>query len=103
MHCFHCILCWQRRRTVATLTVRNVDDSVKTQARLAAARNGRSMEAEIRALLEATYRPADDRAARIKAMSGTALVDHLVAVAGGVELVLPSDATDSDRDIFGAD
>ena len=88
---------------MATLTVRNVDDSVKTQARLAAARNGRSMEAEIRALLEATYRPKQDHAARIQAMSGGALVDHLVGVANGVDLILPDDPTDDDRDIFGAD
>ena len=88
---------------MATLTVRNVDDSVKTQARLAAARNGRSMEAEIRALLAATYRPADDRAARIKAMPKNAFVAHLVAVANGAGLVIPEDRTDTDEDRFGAD
>ena len=75
---------------MATLTVRNVDDAVKQGARMAGARNGRSMEAEIRCLLERTYSPlADDRAARIRAMSGPEFVAHLIKVANGAELVIP--------------
>lgn len=75
---------------MATLTVRNVDEGVKQGARLAAAKNGRSMEAEIRHLLERTYRPvADDRAARIRAMSGREAVAHLIEVAGGAGLDIP--------------
>ncbi len=36
---------------MATLTIRNVDTSVKEQLRVRAARNGRSMEAELRVIL----------------------------------------------------
>ncbi|QMW21532.1 FitA-like ribbon-helix-helix domain-containing protein [Sandaracinobacteroides saxicola] len=89
---------------MATLTVRNLDDSVKHAARLAGAKNGRSMEAEIRALLERTYRPPeDDRAARIRAMSSAEFVAHMVAVANGADLQIPDSPTDLDGDIFGAD
>ena len=69
---------------MAALTVRNVDNAVKANARLAAARNGRSLEAEVRALLERTYRPVeDDRAARIRTMTGHEFVQHLIKVANG--------------------
>lgn len=37
---------------MATLTIRNIDDKVREQIRLQAAENGRSMEAELRAILE---------------------------------------------------
>ncbi len=36
---------------MATLTIRNVDAAVKEELRMRAARNGRSMEAELRALV----------------------------------------------------
>jgi antitoxin FitA len=36
---------------MATLTIRNVDAAVKEQLRVRAARNGRSMEAELRAIV----------------------------------------------------
>ena len=88
---------------MAALTVRNIDDAVKANARLAAA-NGRSLEAEVRALLERTYRPAeDDRAARIRAMTGEEFVKHLIKVANGATLEVPDSPIDLDGDIFGAD
>jgi plasmid stability protein len=37
--------------SMATLTIRNVDAGVKEQLRIRAARNGRSMEAELRAIV----------------------------------------------------
>lgn len=37
---------------MATLLIRNLDDSIKETIRVRAARNGRSMEAEARAILE---------------------------------------------------
>jgi plasmid stability protein len=37
---------------MATLTIRNLDDKVKRALQIRAARNGRSMEAEVRALIE---------------------------------------------------
>jgi len=36
---------------VATLTIRNIDDALKASLRIRAARNGRSMEEEVRQLL----------------------------------------------------
>jgi plasmid stability protein len=38
---------------MAAITIRNLDDSAKEQLRVRAAQNGRSMEAEARAILEA--------------------------------------------------
>ena len=43
---------------MATLTVRNLPDSTRDAIRVAAARHGRSMEAEVRVALEQTFRPA---------------------------------------------
>lgn len=69
---------------MGSVTIRGLDDAVKHNARLAAAANGRSLEAELRALLERTYAvQQDERAARIRAMSGKEFVAHLVQVANG--------------------
>ncbi len=38
---------------MASITIRNLDDSVKERLRVRAASNGRSMESEVRELLEA--------------------------------------------------
>ena len=76
---------------MGSITIRKIDDAVKSSARLAAAKNGRSLEAELRALLERTYAPSQlDRAARLRAMSGQELVDHLIKIANGAALVLPA-------------
>ena len=89
---------------MGNITIRNVDDAIKHNARLTAAKNGRSLEAELRALLERTYAPAKtDRAARIRAMSGKEFIDHLIAVAGGADLPMWERRTDPVREIFGAD
>jgi antitoxin FitA len=37
---------------MATLTIRNLDDNVKAQLRIEAARHGRSMEEEVRVILK---------------------------------------------------
>lgn len=42
---------------MAILTVRNVPEEVHRALRVRAAENGRSIEAEVRAILEATVRP----------------------------------------------
>ncbi len=93
---------------MGSITIRNVDDAIKQGARLAGAKNGHSMEAEIRELLKRTYGPIrDDRATRIQAMSSKEFVAHLVAVANGAgEGVfdhIPRGRIDPDRDVFGAD
>jgi len=47
---------------VAAVSVRDLDESVRERLRVRAAQHGRSMEAEIRAILtEAVTRPTDSR------------------------------------------
>jgi plasmid stability protein len=66
------------------VTIRNIDDAVKQSARLAAAKNGRSLEAELRLLLEHTYRDPDaERKVRLRAMSGKDAIEHLIRIADG--------------------
>jgi plasmid stability protein len=68
---------------VATLTVRGLDDETKARLRVSAARHGRSMEAEVRAILDDAL-PSKPRSggfgSRIRAR---------FAALGGVELDLP--------------
>ena len=58
---------------MATITVRNLPDVTRDAIRVAAARHGRSMEAEVRVALESAFSPAravtsvQDRLARINA------------------------------------
>lgn len=54
---------------MATVTVRNLPDEVHRALRVRAAMNGRSAEAEIREILEATVRP------RERVRLGTALAE----------------------------
>lgn len=49
----------------STLTVRNLDDAVKGRLRVRAAENGRSMEAEARAILRDTLLGPDTSAIRL--------------------------------------
>lgn len=70
---------------MASLTIRDLDDSLKQDLRLRAARHSRSMEEEVRQILRAALQggmPAEgnDLAERIRAR---------FADMGGVELVLP--------------
>ncbi len=45
---------------MGTLTIRSIDDEVKDKLRVRAAMNGRSMEAEVRALIQAAVaQPAE--------------------------------------------
>jgi antitoxin FitA len=47
---------------MATLTIRDLDDAIKARLRIRAAHNGRSMEAEARAILQAALtQPATER------------------------------------------
>jgi plasmid stability protein len=46
---------------MATVTIRNLDDGVRDRIRVAAARHGRSMEAELRAALEQFYAAEDEK------------------------------------------
>jgi len=72
---------------VAAVSIRNLDDGVKARLRIRAARNGRSMEAEIRAILA-------EAVSESEASQGlfTALRDRFSGL-GGVDLDLPPRAT----------
>jgi plasmid stability protein len=69
---------------VADVSIRNLDDRVRERLRVRAAAHGRSMEAEMRAILvEAVQEPGDEEG----------LLSALVAAArsqGGVDLDLPA-------------
>jgi plasmid stability protein len=74
---------------MATLTIRNLDDSTKAQLRLQAARHGRSMEEEARAILRQAVAGAPPQ----PAMAGVGhRIQARLARLGGVELELPDRA-----------
>lgn len=80
---------------MGSITIRNVDEEIKRGARLVAAGNGRSLEAELRALLKSTYAPTtQDRGEWLRSLSGKEAVEHLIRVAGGVGLDLPERETE---------
>ncbi|MCY4507269.1 MAG: plasmid stabilization protein [Acidobacteria bacterium] len=69
---------------MASITIRNLDDDVKSRLRKRAAGNGRSMEEEARLILA----PAVEREAVPARGLGTAIHD-LFKPFGGVELEMP--------------
>jgi plasmid stability protein len=72
---------------LAAVSIRDLDDDVRERLRVRAARHGRSMEAEIRAILaEAVREP--DRAENLF----TALLDRFAEI-GGVGLDIQSRST----------
>ncbi len=72
---------------MAAVSIRNLDDHVKERLRIRAARHGRSMESEIRAILvEAVSDPKEDGGLF------QTILDHFGAI-GGVELDLPERTT----------
>ncbi len=71
---------------MAAVSIRDLDDDVKDRLRVRAARNGRSMEAEIRAILTAAVGESDSSRGLF-----TELLDRFGEI-GGVELDLPARA-----------
>ncbi len=69
---------------MASITIRNLDDDVKTRLRVRAAENGRSMEEEARVILREAVGREDVPAKGL----GTA-IHELFKPFGGVELELP--------------
>ena len=69
---------------MASITIRNLDDEVKTRLRVRAADNGRSMEEEARIILRDAVDPEVSPANGL----GTA-IHELFKPFGGVELELP--------------
>lgn len=70
---------------MATMTIRNIDDQLKSRLRVRAAMHGRSMEDEAREILRASLsvEPARDG-------SLVASIRARVEAVGGIELELPS-------------
>lgn len=68
---------------MSTLTVRDVDEDLKARLRVRAARNGRSMEAEVRAILRAVLSESQSRRGL-----GTS-IHELFAEIGGADLPQP--------------
>ena len=77
---------------MAALSIRNLDEQVKERLRVRAAQHGRSMEAEIRAVLTEATREPDVEAG----LFGTLM--SRFADLGGVELDLP-ERTGTVRDV----
>ncbi len=71
---------------MATLTIRNLEDSTKSQLRLQAARHGRSMEEEARVILRQAVTGAQSEENREGV--GRRIHAHFARL-GGVELELP--------------
>ena len=74
---------------MASITVRNLDDEVRDQLRLLAARRGHSMEAEVRSILTEAVGQRRQRP--------NALMDLYFAGRGGVEVEV--DAVEPTRDV----
>lgn len=72
---------------MAAITIRKLDDQIKERLRIRAARHGRSMESEVRAILARAVSEPDQPDGLF-----ATLVDRFAAV-GGVELDLPRRAT----------
>ena len=68
---------------MSALSIRNLDDRVKERLRVQAARHGRSMEAEVRAILVDAVREPDEGPNLAEA-----IMDRFGEL-GGVELELP--------------
>jgi plasmid stability protein len=69
---------------MAAVSIRDLDDDVKEKLRVRAARHGRSMEAEMRAILSAAVNDDGNRTGLF-----TALADRFAEL-GGVDLELSS-------------
>lgn len=72
---------------MAAVSIRNLDDDVKERLRLRAASHGRSMEAEIRAILVEAVAEPDDRPGMLVTLM------ERVGDLGGVDLTVPARTT----------
>ncbi|MGH3931641.1 MAG: FitA-like ribbon-helix-helix domain-containing protein [Pseudonocardiaceae bacterium] len=72
---------------MAAISIRNLDDRVKERLRIKAARHGRSMEAEIRAILVEAVREPNEEDGLFQTML------NRFGEIGGVELELPARTT----------
>lgn len=70
---------------MATITIRRLDDAVKTRLRMRAARHGRSMEEEARQVLTAALKDEPKR----PPLNLAEAIRSRIAPLGGVELEIP--------------
>ena len=73
-------------RSMATLTIRNLDDAVRDRLRQRAAAHGHSMEEEVRQILRQVVKPAESEAT--SEGLGSRIHNHFAQL-GGIELELP--------------
>lgn len=83
---------------MASMTIRNIDDQIKSRLRVQAARNGRSMEDEARDILRAAL--STEAEASQQSLIGS--IRRRIAPLGGVDLDLPARDAISDRVDFDA-
>ena len=74
---------------MASLTIRNLDERVKAQLRIQAARHGRSMEEEARNILKRAIEAAAPASEAQPVGLGSRIHAHFAQL-GGVELELPT-------------
>ena len=73
--------------SMATITIRTLDDDVRDRLRQRAAEHGHSMEEEVRQILRQVVNPADTAATSERL--GSRIHNHFARL-GGAELELPS-------------
>jgi plasmid stability protein len=81
---------------MASLVVRNIDESVKARLRMRASRNGHSMEAEVRHILK-------DAVERDPAQNLADLALEIFGSRHGVDLEIPRPATDREPPDFSSE
>ena len=82
---------------MARLTVRNIDDDLKSRLRLQAARHGCSMEEEVRRILRESLEPKE-----AQSKLGSRLHARILQLSGGAEPDLPPRSTPRPEPDFGA-
>ncbi|WP_206952091.1 FitA-like ribbon-helix-helix domain-containing protein [Trinickia acidisoli] len=83
---------------MASMTIRNIDDQLKSRLRVQAARHGRSMEDEARDILRAALSTESEG-------SRQSLIESIrrrISPLGGIDLDLPAREAISNRVDFGA-
>jgi len=80
------IACAVKGKSLATLTIRNVDPEVQKRVRVRAAENGRSMEAELRQIIKDAVSANTDKVDDVNLAEA---IRRRFARYGGVELEIP--------------
>lgn len=73
---------------MAMLTIRNLEDSLKSQLRVRAAENGCSMEEEVRRILRHALVANDEKNGSNSGL-GSRIRQRMLEAGGGIELPLP--------------